>query len=291
MNGNLTEWKDIELPVVVESTATLKLEILGLDEIPADFKLTLANKSVRYENVTVNQDGSLNLGTGKKLYRGTYTVTAENYDDVTVIVDATGEVTVYLTVCFVTDSNLDDFAESYINYTIDKTTGEKTVTIYAKEDGDLGACLETRHSEATWALTDAEKNAKSIIVEMTFKQISGDKGAADRAGIQMTSDHGGFVFWHNGRLDEIEKGHRAGLTLNQSPDNTGEYKTTSVESGWKLQIERNGTSVILRIWENNAWKQIMSGTCDENATNDIRLLGAHGTWEFSDIRVEIPQEA
>ncbi len=293
IDGKIVEWTDIEIPALEVSAATVKLYLIDFDgseaEVPANFTLTLVSDSITYENVTVNSDGTLNLGTGKKLYSENYTVTAEGYLKTSISISrAATEKILELTPEFVTSSNPNDFEESYLELSIEKDTGKKTVTMHAKEDGDLGACLEKKHSEVIWPLSDEAKNAQAIVIETTIKFVSGDKSPADRVGIQMTDDMGGYVLWHNGgRLDEIEKGHRAGLTLNQSPNNTGYYSGTSIENGWKLRFERVGTAVVLRIWENGEWKVIMEGTCGANAKNDIRLMAAHGVWEFSEVEARV----
>lgn len=289
MDGKIVEWADIEIPMLEVSATTVKLCLIDFNgnvaEIPASFQLTLASDSVTYENVTVNTDGTLNLGAGKKLYSETYTVTAEGYLKTTISISkAATEKELVLLPEFVESSNPDDYAESYLDLSIEKGTGKKTVTLHAHE-GDWGQSLETKHSEVCWPLTPDERAAKAIVIEMTIKFVSGDKSPADRVGVQMTGDKGGYVLSIDGRLDEIDKGHHAGLTLNwASNQNTGNYSETSIENGWKLRFERVGTAVVLRIWENGQWKVIMEGTCEENAENDIRLMASHGVWEFADVK-------
>ena len=59
-----------------------------------------------------------------------------------------------------------------------------------------------------------------------------------------------------------------------------------MKAGFKVRLERYETFILLSVWKDDAWTVVLEGTCAANAENEIRLMGAHGVWEFADVAIE-----
>lgn len=285
-DGTHTTLEDLKIDKLVETTVSVSVTPLdydgtAVDPIAADTAVKLISANATYDT-TVTADGKL---ARTAFAKGTYVVEIEGFATGRLVIgdDAQAELVVYKP--FATDGNANDFTTFEYEAVKQNDGVSKTVTINNKEDGNLGACLEAKHGDAKLNLTDAQKAAKGISITATVTLKTGDLGAADRSGIMLTNDKGGFIF-REGRIDEMDKWHGVGITLNDARNANIYNGALSMKAGFKVKLERYETFILLSVWKDDAWTVVLEGTCAANAENEIRLMGAHGVWEFADVAIE-----
>lgn len=285
-DGTHTTLEDLKIDKIVEATVSVSVTPLDYDgtvadSIVADTAVKLTSANATYDT-TVTADGKLARTTFAK---GTYVVEIDGFATGRLVIgdEAQAELVVYKP--FATDGNVNDFTTFEYEAVKQDDGVSKTVTINNKEDGNLGACLEAKHGDAKLNLTDAQKAAKGISITATVTLKTGDLGAADRSGIMLTNDKGGFIF-REGRIDEMDKWHGVGITLNDARNANIYNGALSMKAGFKVKLERYETFILLSVWKDDAWTVVLEGTCAANAENEIRLMGAHGVWEFADVAIE-----
>lgn len=285
-DGTHTTAEGVKIAKIVEATVSVSVTPFEYDgtaaeQIAVDTAVKLTAADATYDT-TVTADGKLARTTFAK---GTYVVEIEGFATGRLVIgdDAQAELVVYKP--FATDGNENNFTTFEYEAVKQNDGVSQTVTINNKEDGDLGACLEAKHGDAKLNLTDAQKAAKGISITATVTLKTGDLGAADRSGIMLTNDKGGFIF-REGRIDEMDKWHGAGITLNDARNANIYNGALSMKAGFKVKLERYETFILLSVWKDDAWTVVLEGTCAANAENEIRLMGAHGVWEFADVAIE-----
>lgn len=285
-DGTHTTLEDLKIDKIVEATVSVSVTPLDYDgtvadSIVADTAVKLTSANATYDT-TVTAEGKLARTTFAK---GTYVVEIDGFATGRLVIgdEAQAELVVYKP--FATDGNVNDFTTFEYEAVKQDDGVSKTVTINNKEDGNLGACLETKHGDAKLNLTDAQKAAKGISITATVTLKTGDLGAADRSGIMLTNDKGGFIF-REGQIDEMDKWHGAGITLNDARNANIYNGALSMKAGFKVKLERYETFILLSVWKDDAWTVVLEGTCAANAENEIRLMGAHGVWEFADVAIK-----
>ena len=259
-----------ETVVKYEVEVTLTLEGVALDgetpEAVAEGTVLTFTSARSVYTYTVGQDTSL------KLSPDTYTVTADGYRTIEVVIPEEGGAI------------------------------ELTLTKVISIEGDVADYTGTRWSDSVALdISDDLKASTAVILEFTVKNITNSQSgwpenewASQRIAIQMAQGYEGFLFFlpkGEANVYDMTDGGIAdsGKTRFGTDGHTYDWIDTLMrsENGVNMRIVREGANVTLLVQNaEDAWIEIGTVTCaSADAATEIVFYGCGVEWEFSSITV------